>query len=188
MALRQIAQPAATPISVAQLKAQCRIDAADEDAYLDSLIRRATKHLEVVTWRAFVTQQWKLTGTHLETPLVVPKGRLQSIVSFGYTDTEGTFVAFANDDYVADVNADPGEIRPPYGTAWPAVRTYHRGFDLVFQCGFGAAEDVPEDLRHAVALLASFWWHHRGTEASLPNLDGLLQPWMLRDQRVMRFL
>ena len=48
-------------ITLQELKAHCRIDASDEDTYLEALILAARQYAENYTWRAFQTQTWRVT-------------------------------------------------------------------------------------------------------------------------------
>src|ERR1044072_222843 len=54
-------------VALAEAKAWCRIDAADEDALVSALIAAARLQVESLTGRALVTQTWLLTAS--------PKGR-----------------------------------------------------------------------------------------------------------------
>ena len=51
-----IAPPGEEPVTLAEAKAWCRIDAADEDALLSALIAAARLQVESLTGRALVTQ------------------------------------------------------------------------------------------------------------------------------------
>ncbi len=55
-----IAGPGEEPVSLAEAKAFCRIDAADEDALVGALVAAARLHVESLTGRALVTQSWRL--------------------------------------------------------------------------------------------------------------------------------
>lgn len=53
--------PAVEPVSLAELKLHARIDGADEDALLSSLIVSARQYVSEATRRALVTETWSLT-------------------------------------------------------------------------------------------------------------------------------
>lgn len=58
MALRQISQPAAEPVSLTDAKLHLRVDFPDDDALISALIVAARQQAEMITRRVFVTQQW----------------------------------------------------------------------------------------------------------------------------------
>lgn len=53
--------PAAEPISTADMKTWLRVDGSDEDTLISSLVKAARRAAENYTYRAFITQTWKLT-------------------------------------------------------------------------------------------------------------------------------
>ncbi|PRX17224.1 putative phage protein (predicted DNA packaging)/uncharacterized phiE125 gp8 family phage protein, partial [Orenia metallireducens] len=59
MSLELLAEPAVTPITVAEVKEHLQIDNNDEDSLLDSYIKAATKAVENITGRSLITQSWR---------------------------------------------------------------------------------------------------------------------------------
>src|SRR5882724_3057083 len=64
-----IAGPGAEPVTLAEAKAWCRVDATDEDALLTALIVAARLQVESLTGGALITQSWRLT-------VPCPRGRV----------------------------------------------------------------------------------------------------------------
>lgn len=60
MGLRQIAEPAAEPITLTEAKQHLRVDHPDDDALIAGLISAARIAAENICRRAFVTQKWEL--------------------------------------------------------------------------------------------------------------------------------
>ena len=63
----QSAAPAALPLTLDEVKAHCRVDSADDDAILTSLIHAATGHFDGWTGtlgRCLVTQDWSIEFVH----------------------------------------------------------------------------------------------------------------------------
>src|SRR4051812_6207132 len=56
-----IAGPGEEPVTLAEAKAFCRIDASDEDALVSALIAAARLHVESMTGRALVEQTWRFS-------------------------------------------------------------------------------------------------------------------------------
>ena len=55
-----LASPSAEPVSLADAKAWLRIDTADEDSLVASLVPAARARVEAATRRLLVTQTWRL--------------------------------------------------------------------------------------------------------------------------------
>lgn len=54
-----ISRPVGEPVPLAEAKVFLRIDHAEEDALVESLITAARQHVESVTGRALLTQGWR---------------------------------------------------------------------------------------------------------------------------------
>jgi hypothetical protein len=138
-----IAGPGEEPVSLAEAKAWCRIDSTDEDALLAALIAAARLQVEGLTGRALVTQTWRLTtcprGLAVELP-VIPVQVLSAA-------PEG---AVLTGDAVLLAAPESGEI------------------SIDYTAGYGAAADVPQDLKQAVLTLVAFWYEHRDSLSATP--------------------
>jgi hypothetical protein len=138
-----IAGPGEEPVALAEAKAWCRIDAADEDALVSALIAAARLQVESLTGRALVTQSWRLTtcarGLVVELP-VIPVSAL----------TAAPDGAVLEGDAVLLAAPEAGEI------------------SIDYTAGYGAAADVPQDLKQAVLALVAFWYENRDSLAATP--------------------
>ncbi len=135
MTLTLIAGPGEEPVSLAEAKAWCRIDSADEDALVEALITTARLQVESATGRALVTQSWRLT-LHAAPQLVV----LPIVPVIALTAAP-----------------DGAELQGD------AVRLSQAGDDVTidFDAGYGTAADVPADLKQAVLALVAYWYVNR---------------------------
>ncbi|MDE2441879.1 MAG: head-tail connector protein [Betaproteobacteria bacterium] len=75
MPIKQISAPAAEPVSLADAKNDMRVDAdfTDHDSMIQSYLIAGRQHAETICRRAFVSQQWKMTGDRFPSPMA---GRL----------------------------------------------------------------------------------------------------------------
>jgi hypothetical protein len=152
-----IAGPGEEPVSLAEAKAWCRIDATDEDDLVSALIAAARLQVESETRRALVTQSWRLS---LDCPrsrlLVLPVAPVSAIIvaSAGDTDLEVTLQG--------DAVLLPGDG--------------YRQLVIDYNAGYGAAADVPADLKQAVLAIVGYWYENRDLAmAAMPaGLDRLL--------------
>ena len=188
MALKLKTAPAAKPVTVAQVKANSRIDAVDDDALLELLIDAAISHLDGYTGvlgRCMISQTWELYYDEFpREALKIPLGDIQSVTSVEYADpVTGLFVTWDAANYETDLISQPGWIIPTYD--WPDHMVSPNAVRVTFVAGFGdAAEDVPAGIRQAMLMLVEHWYGNRGATgqpdktAPLPfAVDALLAPW-----------
>lgn len=138
-----IAGPGEEPVALAEAKAFCRVDGADEDALLGALIAAARLHIESITGRALVTQTWRLVlewpqGLVIPLP-VVPVAELLEAPEGAVLQGDALLLASA----VATLSVD-------------------------YVAGYGDAEDVPQDLKQAVLTLVAYWYEHRDSLTTAP--------------------
>jgi hypothetical protein len=146
-----IAGPGEEPVTLAEAKAWCRIDASDEDALVSALIAAARLQVESLTGRALVTQSWRLT--------TCPAGRLVVLpVIPAIALLEAPDDAVLQGDAVLLAEPLSGEV------------------SIEYTAGYGDAVDVPQDLKQAVLTLVAYWYENRDAlTATPPNFDRLIQ-------------
>src|SRR5262249_39302763 len=57
---RLITPPTGEPLTLAEAKAHLRLDVADDDTYVNTLITAARQYTEEVCWRGILAQTWEL--------------------------------------------------------------------------------------------------------------------------------
>lgn len=150
MTLRLITAPTAEPVTLADAKLVCGIDAdiTKWDTLITALISAARSDAEQQTGRTIAAARWERvldafpdSGIALAWPVVT------SVVSVKYIDTAGTLQTLASTAYTLDADYLPGWVLPsaasvacaveaPVGAA-PAVETMRlsSAFDPVIQPG-----------------------------------------------------
>lgn len=161
--LRRTVAPASAPVTLAEAKAQLRIDHDDEDTLLGRLIDSAATTVEEMTGRALVTQTWRLD-------MPAPSGRaairlerapVAALSAAVYTDGAGAEQTLALDDLRLYGDADAPLVEPVSGKTWPAAGTDVDAMRITFVAGYGDADAVPEPLRQAVLLLVAHQFERR---------------------------
>lgn len=158
--------PAATPVSLAEVKAHLRVDHADEDVYLGALIDAATALLDGADGalgRALVTQTWRhdfdgWNGAELR--LAMPGA---SSVSIAYTDTAGASQTLAGTEYEVVEDSRGTVIVPASGKVWPALADVASPVRVTATHGFGNAAAVPAAIKQAMLLMIGDWYETRQT-------------------------
>ena len=142
---------------------------SSEDALLDDIIEAAREHVEDITRRALITQEWEyyLDEFPSGNSFKLPFGNLQATdLTIKYTNSSGTETAMTlTTDYLIETNDDQcGKIVLPYGGTWPSFTKYPSNPIVVrFKCGYGdAGSDVPEKIKSAIKMICSDLYENRG--------------------------
>lgn len=189
MGLKLVSPPAAEPVTLAEAKAHCRVDAditADDDL-LTALVVAARERAEHETGRVLVTQTWRQTLPAFPAwELDLWRSPLQSVASVKYIDTDGAEQTLAAGAYRVITDLPLGRLVPAYGGQWPATRATENAVTVEYVAGYGAAADVPRAIRQWMLLTIGAWYASResltpGTLVSAPRAfhDALLDPYRI---------
>jgi uncharacterized phiE125 gp8 family phage protein len=172
--LKLITAATAEPLTLAEVKNHCAIDSDDFDDLLTSYIAAVRAHVERITNRALCAQTWELRLSGFPSVIELPLPPFQSVTSITYTDTAGTTQTLASYE-ISGVGGDqPAEIRPAFGTRWPATRDVPEAVKVRFVAGYesdGAsppnpAANVPPDLKAAMLQMIGDAFANRETVSS----------------------
>src|SRR5689334_10242177 len=101
--------PAGEPITLAEAKAQCRIDEGlDHDVLLGSLIRAAREFVEEQSGRALLSGTWKLVLPRFAKRIRPPMPPLLTVSSIVYRDSAGELQTLAVDRYTVSTTYERG--------------------------------------------------------------------------------
>ena len=186
MTLKLITPPAEEPVTLAEVKVQCRVDSdiTADDTLLTGLAVAAREACEHELGRALIEQVWERTldvfpcgGIALGMPPV------SEIVAVTYIDVDAVEQTLATSAYTLD-NATDSEAfaLPAAGTDWPDTGEYLNAVKVRFKAGFGpAADDVPQAIRAWILLkVAALYVGGEGADAATkmaPHADRLLDRW-----------
>lgn len=175
MALSLVTAPATEPLSLAEAKAQLRVDTDDENDLILTLIGAAREYGETFTHRAFITQTWDLQldgfpfqvlDTNSATgAIVIPKPPCTSVTSITYVDMQGVTQTWDPTLWTLDnpqgPKARPARIVPAYFQIYPVTRWVPNAATVRFKAGYGDASTVPFAIKAAMKLLIGNWWVNR---------------------------
>ena len=184
--LKLITAPAVEPVSLADIKLQCRVDTSDDDTLLTACIKAARAKAENYTGTALITQTWEQTLDAFpcyEIELLKPP--VTSIVSVKYVDVNGVLQAIGNTLYVLNDGTFPGWLLPAYGSTWPSTQAVANAVAIRYATGYADAASVPSDIVAWLKLTAAFLYAQResmvigGKIAEIPSrfIDALLDPY-----------
>ncbi len=182
-------KPIQQPITRNQAKGQLRIkkDETFEDDYLDGLIPQATRIVELLARRQFVTATFikslqsfddnrnvKHPGDHHETHhhhdhegdehdvIILEHPPLQSVEEIKYIDTDGNEQLLDLADIQIDTFKEPGRIKPAFGKSWPSARKQFNSVLITYKAGYGDDESsMPDEVKRAVKLVVSHYFENR---------------------------
>jgi len=163
VALVQSVAPAETPITLAEAKAQCRVDHADDDTLITSLIGVAVEHIDGTgeLGRAMVTQAWQQWHGTPPARVRLAMGPNATLTAVDYYDADGTLQTDTLGNYDTRLAGDFVTVGPRDGFAWPTTQDREDAIRMTYTAGYGAASAVPANIKHAIKLAVGHWYEHR---------------------------
>jgi uncharacterized phiE125 gp8 family phage protein len=170
--LKVITAPTMEPVQLEELKLHSRITSSEEDTLLFRLIRAATRKAERWCGRSFISQTWELSidGGAPGDVVTLPRPDLQSVTSVTTYDTDNNGTVFSSASYTVE-DGRASRFFLDLGASWPSSMREQRSVVVQYVSGYGDDdEDVPDDVREAVMILAAYWYEHRDEEGKLPRM------------------
>jgi uncharacterized phiE125 gp8 family phage protein len=177
--------PAIEPLTLIEAKRALRIDHADDDALVASLIKAARQRVEARTGRALISQSWRIVmdawpfGGRVALPIMP----VLYVTAVRLLDGIGGSVVVSAPVYNLLAGTEPPVID---ASSVPNPSKARDGIEIDVVAGYGAAAaDVPESLRHAMRMMvlhayASIGPDGRRAERTEPaEINALLAPYRL---------
>lgn len=191
MALVRITPPSYQPITLAQARAQCRIDSdntAEDTMFSGVWIPAVTEACEQLLKRSIMAQTWVLTLDGFADEITLPNPRLLSVTSVEYKDTAGAWQTLAGTVYEVDSASEPGRVVLASGQGWPAVFDGVGVVKITYSAGYASGSEaaqqaaVPASIKQWLLLAVGTAYAHRESIAAGMNFaelpgrtfDGLL--------------
>lgn len=149
------------PVSLEEAKAHLRVDWADDDDYISSIVKAARQVCEDYSGRAFLKQTWVMKLSHLEKHVSLVRPKLISVASVKYLDAQRSVVELTKGTgYYIDADVQPALIYVPHPPTSYASDKYP--VTIEFDCGYGIkASDVPERIKQAILLQTGHFYENR---------------------------
>lgn len=190
MSYTLITAPAAEPLTLAEVKNFCQVEAdvtADDTLLQAVLLPAARQACEHLTGRALITQEWRRTLDSFGCgPIELEHAPLASVQSVQYMDSAGAWQTASPDVYTVDTASLPGRVALAFGQVWPQVQYQIASVRINYTAGYGAAGSaVPEGLRHWMLMRIRGMYELRGESVEVMRgqlakpsfIDGLLDPY-----------
>jgi uncharacterized phiE125 gp8 family phage protein len=170
--LVRVTQPTVEPISIAEAKAQARIDDTAEDLILlASYISAAREWAESYTERTFVHTRWQLRTDAFPSEFRLPFPPMATAAGFtdvsltytsGIVNNVGTSVTLDPSRYRVDREQTPGGLRPLYGDSWPGHIIDENAVTVTWWAGYGEdGTKMPKALKPALLMLVAHLFRNR---------------------------
>lgn len=164
--LVRLTRPVVEPVTLTEAKAHCRIDASDDDAYVQALIAAAREYVEDRFDTTLLTTTWQARYDCFPLwQLVLPRmPMLDATVTITYRNEGGTMVTMTSADsaFQVDHRTVPGRVYPLYNGVWPAVRGDENSVMVQWSAGYGdGADALPQTIKHLCLLLVANWYASR---------------------------
>lgn len=170
--IERVSGPVVEALALTDAKAQCNVQHADDDEFIERLIRAARGCIDGPQGIgiAMVAQQWRMSLDAMPPRIWIPMGPVLSIEGLTYLDDAGDRQTLDAECYTWRKELFGARIKPVFNGAWPVVRCDYDSVQVTFTAGFEGTGDsppsldnVPEALRHAMAMLVGHWYENRQT-------------------------
>lgn len=172
--LVQITGPAVTPISLAEAKAQMRVESSDDDAIIQRLIASAVAFVDAqgALGKAMITQTWGQWLSPNPGTVYLSLGPVQSVSAIKYYDVDGALQTATLADFNVFGTPNRISVSPKAGKAWPVTQTRDDAIKIEYIIGYGSSSaSVPETVRHALMMLVAHWYDMRETATEKQMYD-----------------
>lgn len=194
------------PITVDEAKLHLRVDGADDDKFIGSLITAARERAELITGRSLIKSSWtysldafpcgisdsypaparttsdKLVSAWANWQVIeLPRAPLVSVDFVSYVaDASGLYATLDQSRYAVDKSSEPARLFPVVNSYWPTSQAVPGAVQIGFTAGYDA---VPQSIRVAMLLMIGNWYAQREDVADIPRAT----EYLLSSYRVQPF-
>lgn len=145
-----VTAPTTDAVTIEQAKKQCEIAESDtaHDEHLYQLIDRARDEFEADCDLCISSQTWKVFTDHIDDPMQLQKGPIQSITSIKYYDSNNALQTLDTSFYGFDVANRM--IRLKYNQLYPPATPRWDSWEITYLCGYST---VPPMAVQAMLIL-----------------------------------
>lgn len=169
MGLSLVTPPAATIVTLAEVKRYARILDNSFDDLLTDYIAAAQSQIETAMGRCLAPQTWKLTIDEFSDPIVLRKGPVTAVTSVKYFDTAG-FQQTANPAlYTLDLISDPQWIVLNANATWPDTLDAINAVEITFTAGYADVNNPAYKAAQTAIRALTLHWYESGGVGTIPD-------------------
>lgn len=189
--ITQTVAPTVEPVSLAEIKAHCRVDTSDHDTVLVAMVKAVRQWIEKELQISLVQRTYRADVEYFAGCYRLPRPPLSSITSIKYytDDSPQVLTTLSASTYRTDPGR--GEIYlDADATTIPSIATRRDAVQITYVAGFEPSTDSPQDLtanidgaiKAALKLQVADLFENRETNTQLrmqelPTTTMLLKPW-----------
>jgi uncharacterized phiE125 gp8 family phage protein len=174
---------AVQPVTLAEARAQARVDCDAEDGLLGLLISVATQAATDRLQRALVPTRYRLTLDSFPDAIELLMPPIMSVESVKYIDISGDQQTLDPQDYFLDSVSEPGYLVPAAGRTWPATQDRINAVEVEYTAGYPDSA-IPTPIKQWILLALGDMYNNRERSAEKPAVpqnfaDALLDTYRL---------
>lgn len=160
-------EPTSEPLTLAEVKAQCRVDGTTDDGLLTAYIVAARRYVEEYTGLKLMEQTVVMRRRDLCDVMALPAAPISEIVSVQYLDMSNATQTLSPSVYRTSLYGLRPQIEKIWLKIWPVLYPSAEAVTITATAGF---DTIPDPILHAMKLLISGWYDERSA------LSGVSRP------------
>lgn len=158
--LQLVSTDGTEPVTTAEAKLYARVDIADDDTLIASLVTAARVMAESFCRRDFIdrTYTWFLDDFPYSQTLNLPRSPVSAINYIKYYDTDAVLQTLASSVYSYGQHSIPQQIWLAADQTWPNLDGDTR---YPVHVNFSTVVTVPETINTAIKMLVAHWYENR---------------------------
>jgi len=160
--------PKSEPVSVDELKQQCRIEDDEENVLLKRYIVAARQYCEGVSNYMIARQKIRLLFDKFSTDFIIRTCPIISIDSITYFDSENMNQTIDSPEYIARISDTYTMVN--HLTFWPTNLSTVIHKPVMVDVTAGKAQPL-EHHKQAILMIAAHWYRHREDVSDLKSVE-----------------